>query len=455
MSHPVDSEAAIDHAGVPASLAAGAVRPGDPDYARLRSNYLRAGSPGLVLRPGSPDEVVDAIGFARRHRHLPLGVRSGGHGVSGRSTNRGGLVIDLGTMNGVEVLDEATRLVRVGPGARWKDVARALDPYDWALGSGDYGGVGVGGLATAGGIGLLARKHGLTIDHLRAVELVLADGTRLRASATENPDLFWAVRGAGANFGIATAFEFEVSEVAEVGWAQLALAVPDLEHALLQYAEAAAAAPRDTTVFLVTGRPHGAQAVLQLFGMVDAADPDVIVDRLGPFAALGALVQQQVVVTRYADVMGLAADVGPEGHRAIGEPASRSAFAPRFTPELAADTARLLESGAVFFYEIRPMGGAIADVPPEETAFTYRSPAAQITALGATQAALDAAWDPLRRHYDGLYLSFDTDLRPERLRDAFPPAALRRLRTLKRRYDPDNLFRDNFNIAPEEEDLHD
>src|SRR5690606_14852414 len=203
-----------------------------------------------VLRPRTTAEVVDALAFARRHPHLPLGIRSGGHGVSGRSTNDGGIVIDLRRMNTVEVLDEATRRVRVGPGARWKDVAAALRSRGWALTSGDHGGVGVGGLATAAGIGLLGRRQGLTIDRLRAAEVVLADGSVVRADETENPDLFWAIRGAGGNFGIVTSFEFEADEVGDVGYAQLVLDASDPEVLLRRFGEVATAAPRDTTAFL-------------------------------------------------------------------------------------------------------------------------------------------------------------------------------------------------------------
>ncbi|WP_432824203.1 LLM class flavin-dependent oxidoreductase [Dactylosporangium sp. CA-092794] len=438
----------IDYDGLPASLADAAIEPGDPQYRGKTSTYLRGGAPGLVLRPRTPAEVADALAFARRHRHLPLGIRSGGHGISGRSTNDGGLVVDVGGLHRIEVLDPDRRLVRIGPGATWKQVAAALDPYGWALGSGDYGGVGVGGLATAGGIGFLSREQGLTIDHLRAVELVLADGTPVRASRTEHPDLFWAVRGAGANFGVATAFEFEVSEVREVGWAHLVLITPDLEAALGRYGELAAAAPRDTTVFLVTGRARAGQSAVQLFGMVDSGDPDVVVERLTPFTELGLLAQQQVALTRYRDVMALAEDVGPDGHHGAGEPVARSAFLPALTPGFARDAAMLLRSGRVYFFELRAMGGAIADTPAGETAFAHRTPAFQVAAMGTDRAALDAAWDALAHHFDGLYLSFETDPRPERLHDAFPPPVLARLRELKRRYDPDNLFRDNFNIDP-------
>jgi FAD/FMN-containing dehydrogenase len=445
----VTIEPGIDHDGIPESLVGTAVAPGDPGYRGVASTYLRGGAPGLVLRPRTPPEVADALAFARRHRHLPLGVRSGGHGISGRSTNDGGLVIDVGALNRIEVLDTDRRLVRIGPGATWKQVAAALDPHGWALGSGDYGGVGVGGLATAGGIGYLSRRYGLTIDHLRAVELVLADGTLVRASNEEHPDLFWAVRGAGANFGVATAFEFEVHDLDEVGWAQLLLVSTDLEDALRRYGQLASTAPRDTTVFLVTGRPRQGQSVIQLFAIVDAPDPDVVVDRLTPYTQLGLLAQQQVVLARYRDIMAQAADVGPDGQQGRGEPVSRSAFLPALTEAFARDAAELLRGGLVYFFQLRSMGGAIADVPAEQTAFAHRTAAFQVTAMGADQDALDAAWDKLAHHFDGLYLSFDTDRRPERLRDAFPTPVLARLRQLKRRYDPDNIFRDNFNIDPD------
>ncbi|WP_337831241.1 LLM class flavin-dependent oxidoreductase [Pseudonocardia sp. TMWB2A] len=236
----------IDYDGVPAGPVA--VEPGDLAYARLRGGYLRGGSPGIVLRAATAEQVVDALAFARRHPDLPLSRRSAGHGLSGRSTNDGGIVIDVSAMNAVEVLDEAARRVRIGPGARWTDVATALARYGWAISSGDYGGVGVGGLATAGGIGYLARGHGLTIDRLRAVEMVLSDGSVVRACDTENPDLFWAVRGAGANFGIVTAFEFVADEVGPVAFAALTQVVPDVAGYLVEWGRVVEESPRDLTV---------------------------------------------------------------------------------------------------------------------------------------------------------------------------------------------------------------
>lgn len=438
----------IDYDDVPQSLLDLAVEPGDSAYQSVASTYMRAGTPGLVLRPETPEQVAQAIGFARRHRNLPLGVRSGGHGISGRSTNPGGIVIDLGRLNRVEVLDIDHRLVKVGAGATWKQVNTVLDAHGWAIGSGDYGGVGVGGLATVGGIGFLSRECGLTIDSVKAVELVTADGSQRRVDRNNDPELFWAMRGAGANFGIATAFELEAHPVGAVGWAQLTLVVEDMAKLLYDFADVIARAPRDTNIFMVTGRPRQNQFVVQLYGIVDSDDPQTIIARLTPFAQLGQLAGQEVVLTRYMDVMNRAADVGPDGHQGMGEPTSRSGLLDTMTREFAREAAELIASGKTYFFQIRPMGGAVADVSPDETAFSHRSAAMQITAMSASDRAINGAWDRLRRHFSGNYLSFETDQRPERLLEVFPPPVLARLLALKRRLDPDNIFRDNFNINP-------
>ncbi|WP_033337393.1 LLM class flavin-dependent oxidoreductase [Catenuloplanes japonicus] len=439
----------IGYDELPASLASAAVEPGDVEYPLVRSNYMRGGSPGLVLRPSTDAEVADAVAFAARHRHLPFGVRSGGHGVSGRSTNDGGIVLDLGRFKDFEVLDTAKRLVRVGAGMRWMEVAAALEPHGWALTSGDYGGVGVGGLATAGGIGFLGRKHGLTLDHIRAATVVLADGTIVRASPEEHPDLFWALRGAGANVGVVTSFDFQVPEVGDVGWAQFVLDASDTAQMLVKYGAAVEAAPRDVTPFLLMGAPQPGQPhFAQVMAMVDSGDPEKIIADLTPIASVSALYDQNVVIAPYAAVI---ANASSEPHRGQGEPISRSGFVRHLTPEVAAAIARLLGSGATPFFQIRAVGGAISDVADEDTAYAHRSANFQITALGRNRQRLDAVWD--REMYgvtEGLYLSFETDPRPDRLTDAFPPATLSRLRTIKAAYDPTNLFRDNFNIAPSE-----
>lgn len=439
----------IDYDGVPASLTA--VEPGDTRYSRVRSTYLRGGSPGIVLRPTTVEQVTDAVAYARRHPGVALGIRSAGHGISGRSTNHGGIVIDVSALNSIEVMDRETRRVRVGPGATWAQVASALEPYGWAISSGDFGGVGVGGLATAGGIGFLGRAHGLTIDHLRAVEVALADGRVLRASDTENTELFWAMRGAGANFGIATAFEFEAAEVPAVGWAQLLFDASDIADFLVRWGETQEAAPRDSTNFLIVGAgQEGYPPIARMYGMVDSDDPDTIIARLQPFAELAPMYQQSVQLLPYS-----AALVAPQGaaNGGRGEPRSRSGLLEHITPEFADAAAHLITSGVSQFFQIRSTGGAASDVPSDATAYAHRDANFSVVAMGSQQ--LDREWDTLRAHFDGLYLSFETGTQPEQIDDAFPPATLQRLRELKASLDPENLFRDNFSITPgHQENVH-
>ncbi|WP_043625624.1 LLM class flavin-dependent oxidoreductase [Nonomuraea candida] len=434
----------IDYDAVPAALAGTAIEPGDAGFARVRSTYMRGGSPGLVLRPGTPEEVGQAVRFART-QPVKLSVRSGGHGISGRSTNHGGIVIDLSRLHAIEILDKAARRVRVEPGARWSDVAAALAPHGWALSSGDYGGVGVGGLATAGGIGWLVRQHGLTIDRLRAVDLVLADGTRVRADETEHAELFWGVRGAGANFGIVTSFEFEVDEVGDVGFAQLVLDVTDTAGFLERWGAAMEAAPRDLTSSVIIGRPSpGRPLIGQIMAVVNSGDARTIIDRLQPIAATAPLLDHSIQVQPYASVM----HVPHRPHDGQGEPVTRAALADHLTPELAAAAGRLIGTGLTYFFQVRAVGGVASDVPPDATAYAGRSANFSLVAFGSSRRGLDAAWDELLPHFNGTYINFETDLRPERVHDAYPGPTLRRLRALKRRYDPDNVFRDNFNITP-------
>ena len=436
----VQRHVGIDYDSIPATLAADAVEPGDAAYARLRSNYMRGGNPGVVLQPRDPSGVSDAVRWART-QPVPLSVRSGGHGISGRSTNHGGIIIDLRQLRSIEVIDPSSRRVRVEPGARWGEVAAVLAPHGWAITSGDYGGVGVGGLATAGGIGFLGRSQGLTIDRLRAVEMVLADGSLVRTSEAERPDLFWGVRGAGFMLGIVTAFEFEAGEVDDVGFAQLVHDVTsDVAGFLERWGAAVESSPRDTTSFLIMGPPREGRIVAQTMNVVASDDSETILSRLQPLANTAPLIGQQAQILPYEALV-----VPPPAiHDAQGQPVSRSGLLDHVTPEFAKQAAELLHSGATYFFQIRALGGATQDVPPDATAFAHRSAGFSVVALGATHAQLDREWDALAHHFNGLYVSFETDRRPERLADAYPPATLARLRELKHRYDPDHVFRDNF-----------
>ncbi|WBB68459.1 LLM class flavin-dependent oxidoreductase [Micromonospora sp. WMMD812] len=437
---------AVDYDALPASLAAGAVEPGDPEYERVRHSYSWQGSPALVIRPGSPAEVTDALAYARA-QNVPISVRSGGHGISGRSTNDGGIVLDLSRLDKVEVLDRATRRIRLEPGARWGHVARALAPYGLAMSSGDYGDVGVGGLATTAGIGYLVRRYGLTIDHIVAAEIVTADGALLRVDEDHHPDLFWAIRGAGGNFGVVTALELEAYEVDDVVYAQLVVDASDTAGLLRHWGRLVEDAPRELTSFLALfparrGNPPMAQVTLVYAG----DDVDAAQSVLSPFLEIGPILDQQAQLVPYPAI------VAPPGnqHRGQGLVDSHSGLLHHVTPEAADAMAIMIRSGDVMIMQFRSVGGAVNDVARDATAYAHR--AQNFSVLAATvperRPQLDKHWADLYAHLDGMYLSFESDTGPERLRDAFPEPTLRRLRAIKATYDPDNIFNRNFPIPP-------
>lgn len=423
------------------------VEPGDRRYAEVRSTYMRRGAPGLVLRPRTVDEVAASLTWARGQRG-PLAVRSGGHGISGRSTNDGGVVLDLAHLDSVDVVDEATRRVRLGAGATWGSVAAAIARRGWAVSSGDYGGVGVGGLATTGGIGLLGRLHGLTIDHVVAYQVVLADGSVHEVSADAEPELFWGLRGAGGNLGVVTWVEVEASEVPDVVFAQMVFDATDPGGLVSRWGALVQDAPRELTSFLhlsAGGRDRGPMA--QAMTVWASPDTDAAVAALEPFLDAGPVLDQRAQVTPYARIIGPVA----KHHDGGAPPVSRSGLLPRMTPDAGAALGEVLLSGEASLFSLRAVGGAVRDVAPDATAYAHRSQEFSVTAFAGRgdRTGLDTVWDRhAYPHMDGLYLSFETDPRPERLLDAFPPATLSRLRALKRTYDPDHVFDQNFPIDP-------
>ena len=236
-----------------------------------------------------------------------------------------------------------------------------------------------------------------------------------------------------------TSFEFEVDEVTDVGWAQLAHDASDTAGFLERWGAAVEASPRELTSFLIMGGGTTAQTMT----VVDSTDPDTIIDMLQPLAEIAPLLQQQVELKSYAAVM---ANSTGAPHSGSGEPLFRSGLIEHITPAFAQAIASLLATGLVPFFQIRSVGGAVNDTPSDATAYAHRSANFSIAAVGSSPR-LNAEWAKLGEHFSGLYLSFETDQSPERLGEAFPSATLARLRSLKNEVDPRNVFRDNFNVA--------
>ena len=436
----------VDYDALPGTLAGKAVEPGDHGYSTLRSTYIHRGSPGLVIRATSPEDVADAVRYAR-NQAAPLAVRSGGHGISGRSTNDGGIVLDVSALNEICLLDPATKRIRLGPGARWGEVAEKLAPHGLGMSSGDYGDVGVGGLATAGGIGWLSRKHGLTIDHVVAAEIVLADGRQLRVDKDNHPDLFWAVRGAGGNFGVVTAFELEAYDVGNVVFAQITYDLTDAEAVMQRWALAVIDAPRDLTSFLSmvparAGNPAFGQASI----VIANPDPAIAQPMLQPFVELGPILGSQAYVMPYPALV----ETHFTGHDGQGGLTSHAGLLTELTPSIARHMGNILRARATDMMQLRSVGGAVNDIAPEAMAYAHRHQNFSFNAggHGATAARLESLWPALQNELDGLYMNFETATERDHLERAFPAPTLQRLQRLKAQYDPTELFNANFNIPP-------
>jgi len=431
---------------LPETLIGRAMEPGDHGFGGHASTYIHRGQPGLIIRPHNESEVAEAVRYAA-NQEAPLAVRSGGHGISGRATNEGGIVLDLSKLNSVEVIDPASKRIRLGPGARWGEVAEKLAPFGLGMSSGDYGDVGVGGLATVGGIGWLSRKHGLTIDHVVAADMVLADGRQLRLDKDHNADLFWGIRGAGANFGVVTSFELEAYDVGDVIFAQITYDMNEAAPVIARWAETVAAAPRDVTSFLTLAPARGGNPALGQANVVIAdSDPAGAQAMLDPFLRVGPVLGSQAFIIPYPGLV----QSNFEGHQGTGGMVSYAGLVTEVTPAVAGEMAEILKARASNMMQLRAVGGEVNDMAASATAYAHRHQnfSLNATAYGPTVQRLDRLWPALEAHLDGLYLNFETRMGPEHLERAYPAETLARLRALKAQYDPAELFNTNFNIPP-------
>lgn len=414
------------------------IRPNDAEYASLQHVYSGTGTPAEIMRPTTASEVTSALQFAEESKG-EMSIRSGGHGISSIATNNGGVVIDLGRFNDIERIGDTT--VRIGPGARWGHVARTLQPWGLAISSGDSGDVGVGGLATTGGIGLMVRAQGLTIDRLKSVEIVTADGTVHRASPAQNTDLFWAVRGAGANVGIVTSFTFEAAPTPTVVQAVVAYKLDDPTAFLTQWSNAVESAPREISAFLYIGAGDTpfAQAVIVYAG----AEREPATAALAPFWRLPGIVGQHAEVTPYADVP----QTTDAPHTGQQTAFTHTGLADHLSPQVSQAISSLLSERTTQMVQIRSVGGAVNDVQEDATAYAHRHQNFSITAMAAAQTTqFDTAWEPVRELMTGIYLSFESGTDPRNIRDAFPAPTLARLRQIKAERDPHNRFSQNFDV---------
>jgi FAD/FMN-containing dehydrogenase len=429
------------------------MRPGDDGYDDAARVFFAQGRPALVVRPRDPDEVAAALRHAVRHG-LAVSVRSGGHSALGHSTNTGGMVIDLAHLDAVEVVDAERRQVRVGGGATWGKVSATLDPHGWALTAGDTSDVGVGGLTLGGGIGWMVRRHGLAVDNLVGARVVTADGRLVSASAEERPDLFWALRGGGGNFGVVVDFDFVAQEITTVHHGTVTYQVDDPAELLRRWRDAMRSAPEELSSTLallpqMPGAPRAASVLLCYAGAPGTAvtDADAAIE---PLLELGTVTAASISERRYAEILEEAQH--PPGVRLT----TRNTLLPTLDEDVIEAIDRLSGTPAPVVIAVRSLGGAFARVPTHATAFAHRDAEAMVVCMvilpeAATDADVEQAlvpWQAVAALGTGTYVNFQGAANAEDLAAAYPPATYARLAEVKSAYDPGNLFALNHNIEP-------
>jgi hypothetical protein len=446
------------------SFAGELVRPEHPAYDEHRRvwNGSIDRFPALIARCTEAADVAAAIEFARR-AGLAVAVRGGGHSFPGLSVCDGGVVIDLGPMKRIAV-DPDARVARVQAGVLWGELDHATQEYGLATVGGIVTHTGVAGLTLGGGIGWLQRKHGLTIDQLLSVELVTADGELVRASETENADLFWGVRGAGANFGVVTEFELRLHPVGPV-----VLAGPvfwRIEHApevLRFYRDWIAEAPDELMTIVIHRKApplpfvppelHGELIVGVVSCYAGAVEEGERV--IGPLKRFRAPVMDACEPKRYVDHQAMFDPSFPHGWWYYLRACDVAELSDEVIDVTVEHTRRI--GSPLTSPPIWQLGGAVARVGEDETAFNGRAAGHtfNLTGITATAEGFDAErdwsrdfFDALEPHQTSVYVNFLMDEGEERVRAAYGDAKYERLKALKSRYDPNNVFRLNQNIPP-------
>jgi len=443
------------------------IRPGDPGYddARMVRNGLIDRHPAVIARCHGTADVVAAVNYAREHGLL-LSIRGGGHNVAGNAVNDGGIVIDLSEMRAVFV-DPDRRRARAQGGATWGDFDRETQQFGLATTGGAVSSTGIAGLTLHGGLGNLHRRFGLALDNLRSVEIVTADGQVRTASESENPDLFWAIRGAGSNFGVVTSFEFEVYPIPRELYSAVPLFTLDDAPAILRkYRDFAESAPDDFTpaalFWSVPAIPdfpeelHGTPIVA--IQIVYAGDPMEGEELLKPVFEWG---------TPLVDLSGSAPYVAMQNGFDAFFPAGWLYYWKSLLLQSATDDVidTLCEVAATrpspqSILNFWQLGGAISRVPADATAYVRRD-AGHMLSLDTTWtdprdtdrciAWARQTWSTLQEKFGlgGAYLNFaGFGEEKEALVRASYGQNYARLTEIKRRYDPENLFRMNNNIKP-------
>jgi len=445
-----------------AALKGRVIAPDDAGYDEARTVFLGGidRRPAVIVRVADATDVSHVVSLARE-TGLELAVRSGGHSSAGHCVSEGGIVLDLSDMRALDI-DVERRSAWAETGLTSGEYTTLAGGHGLATGFGDTGSVGIGGITLGGGVGYLVRKHGLTIDDLLAADVVTADGRLLRVDAETHPDLFWAIRGGGGNFGVATRFQFRLHELDTIVGGMLFLpATPDVIASFI--AEAEAAPDELSTIANVMPAPpmpfvpaeHQGRLVIMAI-LVHAGGGEADERAVAPFRALATPIVDMVKRMSYPEIYP------PEDDSYHPTALTRTMFVDAIDRGVAETIVDHLEASdaSMRVAQLRVLGGAMARVPAEATAFAHRASRIMVNVAafyeGPEDRTVREAWvgefaAALHQDDAGAYVNFLGDEGEGRIRDAYPGPTWDRLAAVKARYDPTNLFRLNQNIPPQNE----
>ena len=433
------------------------------DEVRQIWNAMIDRRPALIARARSPEDVVRAVKFARQHA-LVVSIRGGGHNIAGNAVCDGGLMIDLSLMKRVQV-DAGARRAEVEPGCTLADFDAAAQAHGLATPLGINSTTGVAGLTLGGGFGWLSRKYGMTVDNLLAVEMVMADGSRLRASAGENEDLFWGVRGGGGNFGVVTSFEFQLHPVGPQVLSGLIVFPFDAARSVLtQFARFTESMPDDLNVWMVTRKApplpflpaevHGQEIVA--LALCYAGDPAEGERLIAPLRGFGKVLGEHIGVQPYVAWQQAFDPLLTKGARNYWKSHNFARLSDEAIATIVEYAGKLPSPQCEIF--IGTIGGQTTRVAPDAMAYSSRDAKYVMNVHGRWESAAEdergIAWareffrkaEPFAS--GGAYINFLTQEEGDRVAFAYGPA-FKRLVEIKKKYDPTNFFRMNQNIKPE------
>lgn len=439
---------------LPSSLQQVAVFPEDSRYAEVRSNDYKVGQPKVVILAETERQVIDTINYTAKVResegeNFPLSIRSGGHGLSATSVNDGGVILDLSRLNQIEIVDKEQGLVKIQAGAIWGEVAKELTPHHLVISSGDHGDTGVGGLAVSGGMGIILRSFGLTIDKVLGATIITADGKKHWVDNEHEPELFWGIRGGGGQFGVVIDFLFQADKLPSesedfavpIIVQNIKYSVTDLPAFLKEWHQWFDQATSRLSSILLLNRGAEGAIVIQGKNFWYGAESSEAKAVLTKASELAPVIEEQSTPMDYSDF------VKPENAPLEGKNTAygKNTLVKELPLDIVEKIEQLLDYPFVYGVELRSLGGAVNEQAADFNAWPTREAEILIAYWVNNQHANESNefFQPILDYGQGIYGSYSSDKSMEETNRVWPPAAAEKLRVLNQKYDSNNLFTQN------------